>query len=75
MYFFRREDIRVMLEKAGFEPVDWTTAGKHVSIGFALSRLGAYVRGLDTLARLAGNALQRTVYVDPLDKMHVIARR
>jgi len=46
-----------------------------VSIGFALSRLVSYSRLAALVARVASPLAGRTIYVDPLDKMHLIARR
>jgi SAM-dependent methyltransferase len=75
IYFFRRGDLEALLLESGFDVLDRTTAGKYVPIAFALSRLGAYVPLAPTLARALGRLGARTVYVDPLDKMHLIARR
>jgi 2-polyprenyl-3-methyl-5-hydroxy-6-metoxy-1,4-benzoquinol methylase len=74
IYFFRRQDLRALLEDAGFEVIDQTTAGKEVAIGFALGRLEAYHRVFGWVARLAGPVARRTLYVDPLDKMHLVGR-
>jgi 2-polyprenyl-3-methyl-5-hydroxy-6-metoxy-1,4-benzoquinol methylase len=73
IYFFRREDMRLFLDQAGFEVVATGTAGKVVPLGFALDRLGAYGAPFRLLARLARPAAGLKLYVDPLDKMHLIA--
>jgi SAM-dependent methyltransferase len=75
IYFFNRDDVRALLRRAGFEPVDWSTAGKYVTVDFALKRLSAYSGLFRTVAQALGPLAGRMVYVDPLDKLHVIARR
>ena len=75
IYFFRRADMRVLLERAGFEVVWEGTAGKLVTVGFALDRLGAYGAPFRLLGKALGPLRERVVYVDPLDKMHLLARK
>jgi SAM-dependent methyltransferase len=75
IYFFRRDDMRVFLDRAGFDVAAEGTAGKVVPLGFALDRLGAYGAPFRLLARAARPVGDRVVYVDPLDKMHIVARR
>ncbi len=73
IYFFRREDMRAFLDEAGFDVATIGTAGKVVPLGFAMDRLAAYGAPFKLLARVARPLAGRVVYVDPLDKMHVLA--
>jgi 2-polyprenyl-3-methyl-5-hydroxy-6-metoxy-1,4-benzoquinol methylase len=75
IHFFRRQDLRALLQQVGFDVVHETTAGKYVSLGFALSRLTTYSRLFGLAARVASPLAGGTIYVDPLDKMQVIARK
>jgi SAM-dependent methyltransferase len=75
IHFFRRQDLRALLADAGLEVQHETTAGKYVSIGFAMSRLVSYSRIAALVARVTSPLAGHTIYVDPLDKMHLLARK
>jgi 2-polyprenyl-3-methyl-5-hydroxy-6-metoxy-1,4-benzoquinol methylase len=75
IYFFRRDDLRALLDRTGFILAAESTAGKYVPLGFALERLAAYAKVFRVAKRLAWRVGAQTVYVDPLDKMHLLCRR
>jgi SAM-dependent methyltransferase len=76
--FFAMDTMKRLLHNRGFNLVDVTTAGKYVPASFALQRLERVVSGwtarvfLQPLERLLGH---RVVYVNPGDKMFVLAQK
>jgi SAM-dependent methyltransferase len=78
LYFFSVRTLSAMLRQNGFTVLDVCTAGKYVSWEFALNRLRSYSQPVfDVLLRAARRLgwAERTVYVDPHDKMMLTARR
>lgn len=77
IYFFDRASLSTLLRSAGFEPVEWGTVGKRMSLQETLSRLAPAAPWLWgtalTLARALG--VHRLVgYFDPRWKVVVTAR-
>jgi hypothetical protein len=77
IYFFDRASLTALLRVAGFEPVEWGTVGKRMSLEETLTRLSpaapGLVRAALVLARASG--LHRLVaYFDPHWKLAVTAR-
>jgi SAM-dependent methyltransferase len=77
IYFFNRKSLVTLLRVAGFEPVEWGTVGKRMTLEETLSRLlpafPRLGRAVLTLARASG--LHRLVaYFDPRWKLAVTAR-
>ncbi len=76
LYFFGRKIMTRILGEIGFEVVAVTTAGKYVSVGFAINRLRSYSKMFGSAASLVGERLaRRYVYINPLDKMFILARK
>jgi 2-polyprenyl-3-methyl-5-hydroxy-6-metoxy-1,4-benzoquinol methylase len=76
LYFFGKSILKGILKEIGFEIVALTTAGKYVSLGFALNRLESYSRVFKKASELIGeNLANRYVYIDALDKMFILARK
>jgi SAM-dependent methyltransferase len=78
IFFFHRNSLAALLKECGFEPLDWTTVGKRMSVEETLTRLvpaaPAAVRGLRAALRALGLA-RASAYFDPRWKMVVTARR
>lgn len=76
--YFTRQSIAVLLERAGFEPLETTSAPKAFTVGYYLERAGGYSRALAGAltagARAAGIA-DRMWAPDFRDRMALIARR
>lgn len=77
IYYFRRDNVRRLMEKNGFEVVWSGTAGKHVTVGFALKRLQESMPPFRPLIRAveAIGLSRRVIYVNPLDKMFMLGRK
>jgi 2-polyprenyl-3-methyl-5-hydroxy-6-metoxy-1,4-benzoquinol methylase len=76
LYFFEKNILIKILRDVGFETVATTTSGKYVSLGFALNRLKSYSAVFRGLAKfLGGNLSGRYVYINPFDKMFLLARK
>jgi 2-polyprenyl-3-methyl-5-hydroxy-6-metoxy-1,4-benzoquinol methylase len=78
IYYFSRKTITLALEKAGFEMVEITTIGKHVTFEFFARRLSMYLPGAASVLALAFTLMgieDGAIYVDPRDLMRVVARR
>lgn len=77
IYFFDRASLTTLLRVVGFEPVEWGTVGKRMSLEETLSRLAPAAPGLTraalTLARASG-LHRRMAYFDPRWKLAVAAR-
>jgi SAM-dependent methyltransferase len=78
IYFFDRSSLATLLRAAGFEPLEWGTVGKRMSVEETATRLApsaprlwGAVRGLARLLRQD----RRVAYFDPRWKMAVAARR
>ena len=76
-FFFDRATLERLLRDTGFDPIDYRTVGRRVSLRFAADRLRrAGVPG----ATAAGRLLDRTglgarsVYLNPRDIMQLVAR-
>jgi SAM-dependent methyltransferase len=78
IYFFDRASLAVLLRATGFEPLEWTTVGKLMSVEETVSRLiptaPLFWRPVRVLARGLG-LRGRVAYFDPRWKMAVTARR
>ena len=76
--YFTRQSIAALLERAGFEPLEITSAPKAFTVDYYLKRAGGYSRAfadaLTAAARAAGIA-DRMWAPDFRDRMAVIARR
>jgi 2-polyprenyl-3-methyl-5-hydroxy-6-metoxy-1,4-benzoquinol methylase len=76
IHFFTRRTMTTALERAGFEVVAAGTAGKLVGCDFLLDRLVGHLPALLPLKSRWGNRLARhTLYINPGDKMHLLARK
>jgi 2-polyprenyl-3-methyl-5-hydroxy-6-metoxy-1,4-benzoquinol methylase len=76
LYFFGKGILVRILKEIGFDPAAVTTSGKYVSVGFALNRLRSYCSLFNKASKLLWkNASNRYVYVNPLDKMFILARK
>jgi SAM-dependent methyltransferase len=76
LYFFEKGILIKILNDIGFETVAATTAGKYVSIGFAINRLRSYSSIFGGISKLMGeNFANRYVYINPFDKMFLLARK
>jgi hypothetical protein len=78
IYFFDRRSLTTLLRATGFEPLEWGTVGKRMSVEETAMRLAptaprlwGAVRGLARALRQEG----RMAYFDPRWKMAVAARR
>ena len=76
LYFFSKEILKRILREIGFELVASTTAGKYVTVNFALNRLKSY-SGIFGLIQRAVNERSgnRYIFVNPFDKMFILARK
>ena len=78
LYYFSRETLSQMLERAGFDIVDVYHVGKYVTIQLFLDRLGAYApllaNPLTGLAQKSGLS-EQSVYVNPFDIIAITARK
>lgn len=76
LYFFGKSILFRILKEIGFAPIAAITAGKYVSVGFALKRLSSYVSLFNKTSKFCGkNISNRYVYVNPFDKMFILARK
>ncbi len=76
LYFFEKNILIKILNDIGFETVAATTAGKYVSLEFALNRLKSYSVVFGGLAKIIGKNLSgRYIYINPFDKMFILARK
>jgi 2-polyprenyl-3-methyl-5-hydroxy-6-metoxy-1,4-benzoquinol methylase len=74
LYFFGMKNIKRILENIGFRIIRKTTAGKYITVGFMLNRLNSYSRIFGLIDKKLGNKFGgRHIYVDPGDKMHILA--
>jgi SAM-dependent methyltransferase len=77
IYFFDRPSLAALLRACGFEPLEWTTVGKRMSIDETLTRLlpaaPLPLRGLRAALR-ALRVSRLGAYFDPRWKMAVTAR-
>jgi len=76
LYHFDPKTCTVLLERAGFEVVRWTSrlAGKYVSMDFIVERSARMNRFLPTLMKPVRLVGPSALYVNPLDEMVFIAR-
>lgn len=77
IYFFDRASLSTLLRAAGFEPVEWGTVGKRMSLQETLSRLAPAAPWFwgTALALARAFGLHRLVgYFDPRWKLAVVAR-
>lgn len=78
IFFFDRPSLSTLLRSCGFEPLEWGTVGKRMSLDETLARLApAAPRVLGLLRRAARplGARRLVAYFDPRWKMAVVARR
>jgi hypothetical protein len=76
LYFFGKRILRKILEEIGFDLVAVATAGKYVSLSFALTRLKSYSGIFGALGNLLGkNILNKNLYINPFDKMFLLAKK
>jgi len=76
LYHFDPRTCTVLLERAGFEVVRWTSrlAGKYVSMEFIVERSARMSRFLPKLMKPIQKVGPSALYVNPLDEMVFIAR-
>jgi SAM-dependent methyltransferase len=78
IFFFDRPSLAALLRQCGFEPLEWTTVGKRMTIDETLTRLvpaaPAPLRALRGALR-ALRLSRLSAYFDPRWKMAVTARR
>jgi 2-polyprenyl-3-methyl-5-hydroxy-6-metoxy-1,4-benzoquinol methylase len=78
IYFLSNRTLKTMLDRAGLNIKKRTTVGKFVTWRFALDRLSCYwpktISVIAVLMRALG-LYYKTCYIDPRDKMFVIARK
>ncbi len=77
IYFFDRASLGTLLRSAGFEPVEWGTVGKRMSLQETLSRLAPAAPWLWGTALVLARALglhRLVAYFDPRWKVAVVAR-
>jgi SAM-dependent methyltransferase len=73
---FSRRTIQKALEQTGFDIIAWGTAGKWVEMGFLWDRLSATIPLLRRLYKKpVASAGGLRLYINPGDKLHLIARR
>lgn len=78
LYYFSRDTICAMLDKAGFDVLDTRQIGKDVALEFFARRLRMYA---PPLATVTGAVIERlglgraSVYVNPRDIVMVVARK
>lgn len=78
LFFFTRRSVTDLLEKNGFEVIRIKYHGHHFRLGFLAHRLGLVFAPVGALMGACVKGLridQVTVYVNPLTKMIVYARR
>jgi SAM-dependent methyltransferase len=78
IYFFDRRSLATLLRAAGFEPLEWGTVGKRMSVEETATRLRPSAPRLWGAVRGLARALRqqdRVAYFDPRWKMAVTARR
>jgi SAM-dependent methyltransferase len=78
VFFFTRRSIRDMLQKEGFDVIQIKSHGHHFRLGFLAHRLklvSPFFGGLMGMCVKGLRIEQMTVYVNPLTKMIVYARR
>jgi SAM-dependent methyltransferase len=78
IFFFDRPSLAALLRSCGFEPLEWATVGKRMSLDETLARLApAAPRVLGAVRRAAAalGARRLVAYFDPRWKMAVLARR
>lgn len=78
IYFFSFKILKAMLDKVGFDVKLRTTVGKFVSWHFALNRLSCYwpkiIAVITVFMKMVG-LYHDICYIDPKDKMFVIAQK
>lgn len=78
LYYFSRQTLTRMLDKAGFEVIDTYPVGKYVTLRLFLDRLGMYLpplaQGLQALER-AFRLSEWSLYVNPFDIIAITARK
>jgi 2-polyprenyl-3-methyl-5-hydroxy-6-metoxy-1,4-benzoquinol methylase len=78
LYYFSRDTIGAMLDKAGFDVIETQQIGKDVALEFFARRLKMYA---PPLAMVAGGVIDRlglgraSIYVNPRDIVMVVARK
>ena len=76
IYFFSRATMTTGLHRAGFEPIAFTTAGKYVGTDFLVDRLISQFGFLRFMKKpLLKSKATRLFYINPHDKMHILAQR
>jgi 2-polyprenyl-3-methyl-5-hydroxy-6-metoxy-1,4-benzoquinol methylase len=78
VYYFSRQTLTAMLDSAGFDVIDFRHIGKYVTTSLFLNRLGMYAAPIAQALALAERAFQlseRSLYVNPLDIMGIVARK
>jgi len=76
IYFFDEKILGRILGKLGFKVIASTTAGKYVTMSFALRRLTTYLAIMGKVINsLNSKTLNKYLYVDPKDKMFVLAQK
>jgi 2-polyprenyl-3-methyl-5-hydroxy-6-metoxy-1,4-benzoquinol methylase len=77
IHFFSEATLNQAFLSTGFKPMVRTTAGKDVGLDFLVDRLVAVLKPLRFLknVRGIGQGGSISIYVNPRDKMHFLARR
>ncbi len=77
IFFFTRPQLEKMLNDNGFDVVAETTAGKHIDLNALVDRLVAYLPWIGRIKPSASSfkVLSRPFYLDPGDKMMLLARK
>ena len=74
MYFFDLPRLQCYLDAAGFDILTHRYVSITVTMGFAAQRLGALL-GSPRLGRLPGFLARRSVPINPLYDLMIVARR
>jgi 2-polyprenyl-3-methyl-5-hydroxy-6-metoxy-1,4-benzoquinol methylase len=78
VYYFSRDSLTKMLDKAGFDVVDSYHVGKYVTLSLFLDRLGFYLPFVARIGQFFERAFhlsEKSAYINPFDIIAITARK